>query len=79
MEFFHAVREREADYIIRMNTTAVAKSADFIDFLASSELERIVTFAPVINTYRRFPGDQPLTVRFLVARLSESCSATAAI
>ena len=65
MEFFHAVREREADYIIRMNTTAVAKSADFIDFLASSELERIVTFAPIFNKYRRFPGDKPLMVRFV--------------
>ena len=65
MAFFHAVRERDADYIIRMNTTAVAKTAEFKGFLASSASELIVTFAPVHNGYRRFPGDQPLTVRFV--------------
>jgi hypothetical protein len=65
MEFFHAVRAREAHFIIRMNTTAVAKTADFIDFLASVDPERTVTFTPIHNGYRRFPGDQPLTVRFV--------------
>ena len=65
MEFFQAVRKREAHFIIRMNTTAVAKTAEFIAFLASSDPERTVTFDPVHNGYRRFPGDQPLTVRFV--------------
>ena len=65
MEFFHAVREREAHFIIRMNTTAVAKAAEFIDFLASMAPERTVTLAPLHNGRRRFPGDQPLTVRFV--------------
>jgi hypothetical protein len=65
MEFFHAVRARGAEYLIRMNTTAVAKSAEFVDFLAPSEPERIVSLSPVRNAYRRFPGDQPLTVRFV--------------
>ena len=65
MELFHAVRVRQAHFIIRMNTTTVAKAAEFIDFLASTDRERTVIFAPVHNRHRRFPGDQPLTVRFV--------------
>jgi len=65
LEFFQAIRERHAHFIIRMNTTAVAKSAEFSAFLASAEHEQTVLCAPLHNGERRFPGDQPLTVRFV--------------
>ena len=65
LEFFYLARQRKAHYVIRMNTTSVAKTKEFCDFITSSDQERIVTFDPVVNKYRRFPGDAPLTVRFV--------------
>jgi hypothetical protein len=65
LEFFHAVRQRGTQFVIRMNTSVIATSKEYVDFLESGDQERIVSFVPVVNKYRRFPGDQPLTVRFM--------------
>lgn len=65
LEFFRAVREQQAHFIIRMNTTGVGKSAEFSVFLAAGHSEQVVLFTPLHNGVRRFPGDQPLTVRFV--------------
>lgn len=64
-EFFQAVRATGAHFIIRMNTTVVAKSPEFDGFLASGLPEQIIEFATHLNGRERFPGGQPLTVRFV--------------
>lgn len=61
VEFFRAVRTRGTDFIIRMNTTSVAKTKEFSDFLASGEHDRVVDF-PAEPT-RDATSAKPATLR----------------
>ncbi|MGH8026602.1 MAG: IS4 family transposase [Pseudoxanthomonas sp.] len=65
LSFFQAVQSRGSDYVIRMNTTTVAKTAEFVAFLASTATDQVVEFPSLVRGERRFPGDLPLRVRFV--------------
>jgi hypothetical protein len=62
---FSALRERGADFIIRMNTTAVAKTDELRDFLAGSAHDQVIEFAPLRKGERRFDGVEPLRIRLV--------------
>lgn len=61
VDFFRAVRARGTDFIIRMNTTSVAKTKEFSDFLASGERERVVEFPAQPSANAR--DEKPITLR----------------
>lgn len=65
LEFFHAVQATGAAFIIRMNTTTIAKSPEFVAFLAGTSNDQVVDFNPRTRTTQRFPGNEPLRIRFV--------------
>lgn len=65
VEFFHAVRARGTDFIIRMNTTSVTKTKEFSDFLASGEHEREVEFPAQPGADANDEEPTTLRVRFI--------------
>ncbi len=64
-DVFHTLFTRGADFVIRMNTTSVAKSLEFQAFLAGQEHDLVVEFAPFHQRARRFPGADPMRIRFV--------------
>jgi len=86
-EFFQAVRARRGHFIIRMNTTSVAKTAEFKAFLASGATDQIVeltlpnppTDDDAPRTLRvRFVRDPQRPERVLATSLLESSTYPAA-
>lgn len=63
--FFAEVQATGAAFIIRMNTTTVAKSPEFAAFLASGSCDQGVEFAPRPAATQRFPGTALLRIRFV--------------
>jgi hypothetical protein len=67
LTLFHAIQAQGADYLIRMNTTSVAKTREFEEFLQSSRTDQIVTYEPRAATRgkRRWDGEVCMKVRYI--------------
>ena len=67
LSFFHDIVGHGADYLIRMNTTTVAKTNEFKAFLDSEQSDLVVAYGPesAARKKRRWEGDDILYVRYV--------------
>ena len=65
LNFFYEILHRQADFIIRVNTSPVGLMKEVSDFLESDKDDQVIKWEPKNGKDRRFPGEKPMTIRLI--------------